>query len=161
MPQAPLFKVKIFIASDHAGFELKRALIDHLKLKGHDVEDCGAKTFDKDDDYPDFIYPCAQKVVSNPGSFGIILGASGQGEAIVANKAKGARAALFYGGNLDIVRRSKDHNDCNILSLGASYLSGDEAKEAVDLWLETQFTGEERHARRVEKIERVDRVENG
>lgn len=148
--------MKIYIASDHAGFELKKALMDHLRSKSIEVEDCGAFGFDPDDDYPDFIYPCSQKVASDFGSLGIVIGASGQGEAIVANKVKGARAALYYGGNLDIIRKSKTHNDANVLSLGANFLSEEEAKEAVDLWLNTYFSGEERHERRIRKITIID-----
>lgn len=156
--------MKIYIASDHAGFELKEALIDHLRLKGIDVEDMGPHEFDRNDDYPDFIYPCALRVAESRSQgkldiLGIVIGASGQGEAIVANKVKGARAALYYGGNLDIVRKSKTHNSANMLSLGASFLSEKEAKEAVDLWLNTRFSGEERHERRIGKITRIDNHE--
>lgn len=148
--------MKIYIASDHAGFELKKALVEHLKSKDIDVEDMGPFKFDSDDDYPDFIYPCALKAVGDPGSLGIIIGASGQGEAIVANKVKGVRAALYYGGNLDIIRKSKTHNSANVLSLGANFISEEEAKEAVDLWLSTNFSGEERHKRRIGKINRLE-----
>lgn len=148
--------MKIYIASDHAGFELEKALIDHLKSKGLEVEDIGAHVFDKDDDYPDFIYPCAKKVGENPGSLGIVIGGSGQGEAICANKAKGVRAAVYYGGPLDIITLSKEHNSANVLSLGARFLSVDEAKEAFDLWLATKFSGSERHLRRIEKIKKIE-----
>lgn len=144
--------VMIYIAADHAGFELKKALINFLRSKGEEVCDMGAFNFDKGDDYPDFIFPCAEKVSQEPGSFGIVIGASGQGEAIVANKVKGIRAALYYGGDLDIILRSKGHNNANVLSLGASFLTEDEAKEAVNLWLTSKFSGEERHSRRIEKI---------
>lgn len=148
----------IYIASDHAGFELKKALIEHLKSKGLEVEDIGAHVFDKDDDYPDFIYPCASRVArSKPGeAVGIVIGGSGQGEAIAANKALGVRAALYYGGSLDIITLSKEHNSANVLSLGARFLSVDEAKEAVDLWLATKFGSEERHLRRIEKIKKIE-----
>lgn len=148
--------MKIFIASDHAGFDLKKALIEYLKSKNIDVEDCGAFEFDQDDDYPDFINLCAQKVANDALSLGIVIGASGQGEAIVANKVKGVRAAVYYGGNLDIIRLSKDHNNTNILSLGARFLTEDEAKEAVRLWFETKFTGESRHRRRLDKITKIE-----
>src|SRR3989344_4012990 len=148
--------MKIYIASDHAGFELKKDLIEHLRSKDIEVEDCGAYEFDPDDDYPDFIYPCAQKVANDPGSLGIVIGASGQGEAICANKVKGVRAALFYGGDLDLVKRSKDHNDANILSLGAKFLSTGDAKKAVDLWVGEAFSNEQRHKRRIGKIKRIE-----
>ncbi|MEK7618055.1 MAG: RpiB/LacA/LacB family sugar-phosphate isomerase [Patescibacteria group bacterium] len=145
----------IFIASDHAGFELKNQLIDYLKSKGLEVEDCGATVFNQDDDYPDFIYPCAQKVAAGSSNRGIVIGYSGQGEALVANKVKGIRAAVYYGGNLEIVKLSRQHNDSNVLSLGARFLSEDEAKQAVDLWLETKFEGD-RHKRRIEKITKIE-----
>ena len=148
--------MKIFIASDHAGFELKKALIEHLRSKDFVVEDCGAFKFDPVDDYPDFIFPCAQKVGSDSGSLGIVIGASGQGEAMVANKVKGIRAALFYGGDLDLVKRSKDHNNANVLSLGAKFLSIEEAKKAVDLWVSEFFSNEERHVRRIGKIKKLE-----
>lgn len=148
--------MKIYIASDHAGFELKKALIEHLRSGDIDVEDCGAFRFDPVDDYPDFIFGCAQKAANDPGSLGIVIGASGQGEAICANKVKGIRAALFYGGDFDLVKRSKDHNDANILSLGAKFLSIDEAKKAVDLWVGESFSNEERHKRRIGKIKKIE-----
>lgn len=149
--------MKMYIASDHAGFELKKALIEHLRSKDIEVEDCGAFDYDPDDDYPDFIYPCAQKVANDSGSLGIVLGASGQGEAIVANKVEGIRAALFYGGNMELVKRSKDHNDANVLSLGAKFLSHEEAKEAVDLWISESFSNQQRHARRIGKINKLEK----
>ena len=148
----------IYIAADHAGYELKKVLIEHFKSKGAAVEDMGAYEFNADDDYPDFIYPCAFRVAQGKedGSLGIVIGGSGQGEAMVANKVKGVRAAVYYGGNLDIVRLSKEHNDDNVLSLGARFLSVDKAKEAVDLWLATKFSAEERHVRRINKITNIE-----
>lgn len=157
--------MKIFIASDHAGFELKKALIDHLKSQNVDVEDCGAFEFDQNDDYPDFIYPCSLRVAEShsqgkPGeSLGIVIGASGQGEAMVANKVRGIRAAVYYGGDLDLVKRAKDHNNANVLSLGAKFLSEDEAKEAVDLFISEEFPGEERHMRRIKKISKIESID--
>ena len=157
--------MKIYIASDHAGFELKKALVDHLKVKSHEVEDMGAHVLDNNDDYPDFIYPCAFRVASfgdaqdkqgKPKALGIVIGGSGQGEAIVANKVRGIRAAVYYGGNPAVAILSKEHNNANILSLGARYLSQNEAIAAVDLWLEIQFSKEERHIRRVEKIKEIE-----
>ena len=145
----------IYIASDHAGFELKNLLVEYLKAKGLEVEDIGASLYDKDDDYPDFIYPCAVKVAASDKNRGIVIGASGQGEALVANKAKGARAALYYGGNLDIIKLSRQHNNSNILSLGARFVSPNEAKQAVDLWLATEFEGG-RHERRIKKISKLE-----
>ena len=143
----------IYLASDHAGFELKEQLKKYLQEElGQEVQDMGAFAMDKDDDYPDFIIPAAQKVAEDlANNRGIVLGASGQGEAIAANKVKGVRAAVYYGGSMDLVERSRSHNNANMLSLGARYLSVDEAKKAVKLWLETEFEGG-RHERRVNKI---------
>lgn len=163
----------IYLASDHAGLELKNKLVEYLKSKGLEVEDCGAYKFDPDDDYPDFIIPCAQKVAETPGSRGIIVGGSGQAEVIAANKVKGIRAALFYGktGHVEsaditgrksddpyeIVRLSREHNDTNVLSLAARFLSEEEAKPAVDLWLSTKFDQASRHQRRHDKIAKFEK----
>lgn len=145
----------IYIASDHAGFELKKKIIEHLKEQDMEVEDCGALTFEPQDDYPDFIYPCSQKVSQNPGSIGIVLGMSGNGEAIVANKVKGIRAALYYGGHEEIVRLAREHNNANVLSIGAKFISEAEVKRAIDLFIETGFEGG-RHERRVDKINKLE-----
>ena len=145
--------MRIFIGSDHAGFELKQKLISFVESLGYEVIDKGAFAFDEHDDYPDFIVPVAKEVAKDPSSRGIIIGGSGQGEAIAANRVKGARAAVFYGGPLDIVELSREHNDANILSLGARFVSEGEAETAVQLWLETEFSGDERHARRIKKID--------
>jgi len=144
--------MKIFIGSDHAGFELKQKLISFIGSLGHEIVDKGAFTHDEHDDYPDFIIPVAEEVVKDSTSRGIILGGSGQGEAIAANRVKGARAAVFYGGPLDIVELSREHNDANILSIGARFVSEGEAETAVQLWLETPFSGDERHMRRIKKV---------
>ena len=141
----------IYIASDHAAFELKEALKEFLKELNMEFEDIGPKEFNKEDDYPDFIIPCAEKVAQNNGK-GIIMGGSGQGEAIAANKVKGIRAAVYYGNSEDIITLSKTHNNANILSLGARFLSIEEAKKTVKLWIETEFTNEERHVRRLNKV---------
>lgn len=147
--------MKIYFATDHAGFELKNTLLPYVKDElGYEVEDCGAHTLDADDDYPDFIRKAANAVAGNPeNAKAIILGGSGQGEAIVSNRVSGVRAGTYYGGNLDIVRLSREHNDSNVLSLGAHFLSPEDAKEAVKLWLETDFSGDERHVRRINKID--------
>lgn len=144
---------KIYIASDHAGFELKNELFTYLRAQGHEVIDVGAHTLEQGDDYPDYIEPLAKKVAREPGTFGIAIGGSGEGEAMAANRTAGARATEYYGGNLDAVRLSREHNDANILSLGARLLSADEAKAAVDLWLKTGFSGDERHVRRIKKLD--------
>ena len=148
--------MKIFLATDHAGFELKEKLLSFLKDLGYEVEDKGAFSYDKDDDYPDFISQVAEEVSKDKESKGIILGGSGQGEAIVANKFPNIRASVYYGGDFEIISLSRKHNDSNILSLGSRFVSEDLAKEAVKLWLETDFSGEERHLRRIKKIEKYD-----
>ncbi|HZX49574.1 MAG TPA: RpiB/LacA/LacB family sugar-phosphate isomerase [Candidatus Paceibacterota bacterium] len=143
----------IYLASDHAGLDLKEKLKKYIEQElGEEVEDMGAFAMNPDDDYPDFVIPAAEKVGKDPEhNLAIVLGGSGQGEAIAANKVKGVRAALYYGGPLDIVKLSRQHNNANILSLGARFVSLEEAKEAVKLWLETSFQ-EGRHERRVNKI---------
>ncbi|MBI3026724.1 RpiB/LacA/LacB family sugar-phosphate isomerase [Candidatus Woesearchaeota archaeon] len=147
---------KIFLGADHAGFELKRHVKEYLQNLGIKVEDKGAYSYNKDDDYPDFIAPVAKKVAEdNTNNKGIIFGASGQGEAIAANRIKGVRAAIYYGGNLKIVRLSRTHNNANILSLGARFLSKEEAVEAVKVWLDAEFSNEIRHARRIKKIDKI------
>lgn len=143
----------IYFAADHAGFEMKDALIPFVQSLGFEVEDCGAFVFNKEDDYPDFVKKAAEKVNNDPeNSKAIILGGSGQGEDMVADKFSNIRSAEYYGGNLEIIKLSREHNNANVLSLGARFLTLDKAKEAVELWLKTEFSGEERHQRRIEKI---------
>jgi len=146
----------IYLASDHAGFELKEKLQTFLGGLGFKVEDLGNVAHDEGDDYPDFIFPAAKKVAEDPeNNRAIILGGSGQGEAMAANRIRGVRAAVFYGGPLDLIKLSREHNDANILSLGARFIFEDEAKEAVKMWLETPFSDGERHKRRIEKIDKI------
>ena len=148
---------RIFIASDHAGFELKEKLIGFLiDENGHEVIDEGSCEYDKNDDYPDFISKVAQKVSENPEkNIGIVLGGSGQGEAIVCNRFKNVRAVVYYGGSTEIIKLSREHNDANVLSLGARFVDEEKAKEMVRLWLETKFSEDERHIRRIKKIEEL------
>src|SRR4030067_3013162 len=162
--------MKIYIASDNGGFHLKKQLFQYLKVKEFEVEDCGAYELDETDDYPDFIIPCAQKVSGDKESLGIVIGGSGQAEAIAANKARGARAGVFYGPILphgaadvtgrisrdayEMVKLTRMHNNANFLSLGARFLTGDEAKKAVCAFLDNKFEGG-RHERRIEKMEEV------
>ncbi|MBI3572281.1 RpiB/LacA/LacB family sugar-phosphate isomerase [Candidatus Kaiserbacteria bacterium] len=143
---------KVFIAADHAGFALKKALVPYIGTLGYEVQDMGPKTLDPTDDYPDFIIPAAQKVAADANARGIIIGKSGEGEAMCANRIKGARAAVFYGGAEDLIQLAREHNDANILSLGADFVSEDEAKRAVKLFLETPFSGDARHIRRLAKF---------
>ena len=146
--------MKIYLGSDHAGWKLKRGLISYLSKLGYKCVDLGPFVYDENDDYPDYIIPVAKKVAKDKNSRGIVMGGSGQGEAIAANKIKGIRAAVYYGGSLKIVRLSREHNDTNILSLGARFISEKEGQEAVKAWLNTNFSNEKRHIRRIKKIEK-------
>jgi ribose 5-phosphate isomerase B len=143
---------KVLIASDHAGFELKEALVPFLTERGYVVTDLGPSTFDPNDDYPDTIGVLVRAIGEDTGACGIAIGSSGQGEAMVANRTAGIRAAVFYGGSKDIIKLSREHNDANVLSLGAHFLSQEDAKEAVLVWLQTDFSNDERHVRRLAKL---------
>ena len=145
--------MKIHLATDHAGLELKNAIKDYLKGKGHEVTDHGALEYDAQDDYPDFIFPCARAVAADPESRGIILGGSGQGEAMAANRIKGVRAAVYYGSEWEIARLSREHNNANVLSLGARFISEQEIYDIIETWLDEPFEGG-RHQRRIDKLDR-------
>lgn len=142
--------MKVYFATDHRGFELKEFLIPFVQNLGYDIEDLGAYEHNEVDDYPDYI-----KKIEKMGEDdkAIILGGSGQGEAMVANRIKGIRAAVVYSQHEDIIRLSREHNDANVLSLGANFISTDEAKNIVEMWLKTEFSGDERHIRRINKID--------
>lgn len=151
-------KPKIFLGTDHAGFKLKEAVKKFLIGEGYEVADQGALFYDISDDYPRFIAATAKKVSKTPNSKGIVFGGSGQGEAIAANKIKGIRASVYYGNNMDIVKLSRLHNNANILSLGARFLEEKQAIEAVRLWLNTPFSNEERHKRRIKQIMQIEKT---
>ncbi|GJQ58137.1 MAG: ribose 5-phosphate isomerase B [Candidatus Scalindua sp. AMX11] len=150
--------MKIYIGTDHAGFQLKEELKTYLVDLGCKVKDMGAYEFNEADDYPDFIFPVvkavSEEIVNGEDSKGIVIGGSGQGEAIVANKVKGIRAAVVY--DEYSAKMSRAHNDANIISLGNRTLDIDKAKELVKIWLETPFSNEERHKRRIEKIKAIE-----
>ncbi len=148
--------MKIYIASDHAGFELKRELISYLIQNNFDIVDCGPDKFDHEDDYPDYVSIVGEHISNDSDSKGVIIGYSGQGEAIVVNRFSNVRCAVYYGGPKHILTLSREHNDANVLSLGSHFLTNQEAKDAVIMWLNTEFPGEERHIRRIKKIERYD-----
>ncbi len=150
-------KQKIFLAADHAGFEMKEHIKKYLLKNGYDVEDQGAYKLDEEDDYPKFILKAAKKAASNKDSRGIIVGGSGQGEAIAANKVKGIRAAVYNCSNLDIIRLSRTHNDANILSIGARFITDEQAIKAVKLWLGTAFSNQARHKRRISQIRQIEK----
>ena len=145
--------MKIYLASDHAGFKLKEFLSKYIRNLGYNVEDCGAYLMDLSDDYPDFILPLAKKVSHDPNSIGIIMGGSGQGEAMAANRFKGVRAAVYYDGPVDIIKLSRIHNNANVLSFGARFISNEKAAEAVKLWLNEPFEGG-RHQARIDKLDK-------
>ena len=145
--------MNIHLATDHAGLGLKNTIKDYLTEKGHEVTDHGAHEYDAQDDYPDFIFPCARAVAADPESRGIILGGSGQGEAMAANRIKGVRAAVYYGSEREIARLSREHNNANVLSLGARFISEQEIYDIIETWLDKPFEGG-RHQRRIDKLDR-------
>ena len=144
--------MKIHVATDHAGLELKEKVKLYLSDLNYEVIDHGAYEYDALDDYPDFIFPCANAVSNDPESKGIILGGSGQGEAMAANRFKGVRAAVFYNGPDEIIKLSRQHNNANILSLGARFMSEEEMYKVIEVWLSTDFESG-RHQRRIEKLD--------
>lgn len=164
--------MKVAITTDHAGFEALKELRVYLESMGHECIDYGPRQFDADDDYPDFIFPAARAVANGECERAVIMGGSGQGEAIAANRIKGVRCALFYGpvlakepidaeGNMsddpyEIVRLSRTHNNANVLSLSGRFLTIDEMKEALRIWFSTEFTPVERHERRIRKLDQIE-----
>jgi ribose 5-phosphate isomerase B len=159
---------KVFFAADHAGFELKTALVEHVNMLGYEVIDLGAYVMNADDDYPDVVTELATRVAHDPLSRGVIVGGSGQGEAMCANRVKDVRAAVFYGVRkvthtleiegstsedvYDVVRLARRHNDANVLSIGARFVPVHEADEALRIFLETPFSEAKRHVRRLAKF---------
>jgi ribose 5-phosphate isomerase B len=139
--------MRVHIGSDHAGFELKGRLIEALRAEGHEIVDHGPVEYDAEDDYPIFCIPTAEAVVNDPGSLGIVVGGSGNGEQIAANKVKGVRSALVY--DHDTATLGRLHNDSNVMGIGARMHTDDEAVELAKLFLSTPFSNEERHARRI------------
>ncbi len=144
--------MKIAIASDHAGYRLKETLKTHLQEKGHEVTDFGTDS-EESVDYPDFIRPAAESVAGKSHDLGIVLGGSGNGEAIAANKVRGIRCALCW--NERSARLAKEHNNANMIALGARLVTGYMAANIVDVWLNAEFEGG-RHIRRIEKLEKVE-----
>ncbi len=161
--------MKIAISADHTGFEHVKHLVEFLEAEGHDCQDFGPASFVQTDDYPDFIFPAAQAVANGDCEAGIILGGSGQGEAMAANRVKGVRCTLFYGpvtaksavdieghtsnDPYEILKLSRQHNHANMLSLSTRFLTIDETKQAIQTWLQTPYSDDERHVRRVRKLD--------
>jgi ribose 5-phosphate isomerase B len=147
--------VQVFLGSDHAGFELKARLIEWLSSHGHEPVDCGPPTFAEDDDYPPYVMRAATSVIAHPGSLGIVIGGSGNGEQIAANKVPGIRAALAW--STETAQLARLHNDANVLSLGAREYSADDAISFTRTFVETEFSGAERHARRLAAIAQYEK----
>ncbi|HEY7486464.1 MAG TPA: ribose-5-phosphate isomerase [Streptosporangiaceae bacterium] len=146
--------MRVFLGSDHAGYELKRHLIEWLSANGHDPVDCGPPAYHADDDYPPFVLRAAARTAAAPGSIGIVIGGSGNGEVIAANKVKGVRAALVWSDETATLGR--EHNDANVISIGARMHDLDTATRFVELFLNTPYSKEERHTRRIEMIARYE-----
>ena len=142
--------MQIHIGADHAGLELKAELIAHLKSKGHDVTDHGPYEYDALDDYPDFCIPAAEAVAKDAASLGIVIGGSGNGEQIAANKVKGIRAALAW--NIATAKLAREHNNANVIAVGGRMHSIDECKAIIDAYIAEPFSNDERHIRRINKI---------
>ena len=155
--------MKIFIGTDHAGYVLKEKLVTFLKARGYEVVDKGALKYDENDDYPDFVIPVAREISKDSDKAkGIIIGGTGEGEAIAANKFPHVRAVVYYGkatpvvdDESNIIERSRQHNNSNNLSLAARYLTEEDMMEAVNLWLNTPYSHDERHIRRLGKIDQI------
>lgn len=142
--------MRLHIAADHAGYDLKTALVEHLRAAGHDVTDHGAHELDPADDYPAFCFAAAEAVVAEPGSLGIVIGGSGNGEQIAANKVDGVRCALAW--NVTTAKLARQHNDANVVGIGARQHSEAEAIEIVDAFVAEPFSGDPRHQRRIDQV---------
>lgn len=147
--------MRVYLGCDHAGFELKNILVTHLTEAGHEVQDMGAHVYDKDDDYPKFCIAAAEGVRSDPGSLGIVIGGSGNGEQIAANKVPGIRAALAY--NTETAALARQHNDAQVIGIGARMNTEQEAIAIVDTFIATPFSGEPRHQRRIDQLTEYER----
>jgi ribose 5-phosphate isomerase B len=142
--------VRVYLGSDHAGFELKTRLLEHLGGTGFETVDVGAASYDPDDDYPPFCLETARRVVADPGSLGIVLGGSGNGEQIAANKVPGCRAALAW--NTETATLAREHNNAQVVGIGARMHTPEQAIEIVEAFLNTPFSHGERHQRRIDLL---------
>jgi ribose 5-phosphate isomerase B len=142
--------MRVYLGADHAGYELKVHLVNYLAKQGYEVVDVGPREFDPDDDYPAFCLHAGAGVVGDPGSLGVVIGGSGNGEQIAANKVAGIRAALAW--NLEVAQLAREHNDANVVAIGARQHTLDEATAMVEAFLTTEFSGNERHARRIAQV---------
>jgi ribose 5-phosphate isomerase B len=139
--------MRVYLGSDHAGYELKNHLVEWLNTHGHEAVDCGPATYDAEDDYPPFVMHAAAKTVGDPGSLGVVIGGSGNGEIIAANKVGGVRAALAW--SEETARLAREHNDANVVGIGARMHEPDDATRFLEIFLSTPFSGAERHVRRI------------
>lgn len=146
--------MRIYLGCDHAGLELKQHVAARLADQGHDLVDCGALSYDAEDDYPIYVLRAAERVAREPGSFGVVLGGSGNGEVMAANKVAGVRAALAW--NTETARLAREHNDANVISLGARRHGLDEAAGFVETFLATSFSAGQRHIRRIDMLTRYE-----
>ena len=142
--------MRVYLGSDHAGFELKSYLLEHLAKAGHEVVDCGAEAYDPDDDYPPYCFRTGERVLADPGSLGVVIGGSGNGEQIAANKVPGIRAALAW--SEETATLARQHNDANVISIGGRMHSLDEMTRFIEIFLTTDFSDEERHGRRIRML---------
>jgi len=147
--------MRVYLGSDHAGYELKRHLVDQLAGQAYEVVDVGPYAYEPDDDYPAFCLATGLRVVADPGSLGVVIGGSGNGEQIAANKVPGVRAALAW--NAETATLAREHNDANVVSIGARQHSLDEATGLVEIFLATAFSGDPRHARRIAQVAEYER----
>ncbi|MDG4796061.1 ribose-5-phosphate isomerase [Micromonospora sp. WMMD1082] len=148
--------MRVYLGSDHAGFELKVHLANHLAKQGYEVVDIGPHAYDPEDDYPAFCLHAGTRVVADPGSLGVVVGGSGNGEQIAANKVAGVRAALAW--NVETAQLGRQHNDANVVAVGARQHTLDEATAIVEAFLTTPFSGSERHARRIDQVAEYERT---
>ena len=146
--------MRVYLGADHAGFETKNLIAEHLTKQGHEVIECGAHTYDAEDDYPAFCIEAAQRTVNDPGSLGIVLGGSGNGEQIAANKVKGARCALAW--SAETARLAREHNNAQLMSLGGRFTKEADALEMVDAFIAQPWSAEERHQRRIDILEKYE-----
>jgi ribose 5-phosphate isomerase B len=148
--------MRVYLGSDHAGYELKSALIAHLEHGGHEAVDCGPAEFDPEDDYPPFCIETGTRVVADPGSLGIVIGGSGNGEQIAANKVDGVRCALAW--SAETARLGREHNNANVMSVGARMHPLVDALSFVDAFLATPFSQGARHIRRIDLLTAYERA---
>ena len=151
-----MIAMRVYLGADHAGFELKNLISDHLKAAGHDVTDCGAHTYDALDDYPAFCVAAAVATVADPGSLGIVLGGSGNGEQIAANKVPGARCALAW--SVETAQLARQHNNAQLIGIGGRMHTTEQALAIVDAFLSTAWSDEPRHQRRIDILAEYERT---